>query len=378
MPPVTLASSAVQPSPAADFASVDFGSKGHEGTWPGVYILGAQKSATTSLFITLANHGLICGKSGHASASTAAKEAHFFDDNFDDTFKNHKLISESKLHEYLKSYPHGECSGKYVDATPAYLRDIEVPSRMSGVMPHSTIHSTKLIAILREPISRDLSYYNMFKYMWVQQGKPSHKVHDMGDISELALCGHFSGFPSYANSIGCQMKLWNKCMECKNECSAEENVEAHKKCAYRNSDITKSYSRVTDGMYYAQLEKYENVFPRHHIMVMSFDGLINNEAHYLHKTVKFMGLNEKHAPSTLPEDNKSEFKGKVSKPACSTAANLHDVYSWWNKELRKKLKKDHEDGRAPAEEPEFVAFKAPECGGDEEAGAEDYVDLGAN
>ena len=296
---------------------------GKHGCWPSVYIVGAQKSATTSVFIALAQHNEICGRQNEKSISTAAKEAHFFDDPMDDIFMGAEHVKNEKaLHKYLAGYPAHSCGGDYVDATPAYLRDLKVPGRMREAMPHSVIKHTKLIAILREPIARDLSYYNMFKFMWVQQGKPKHKEEDMGLIHELALCSKAKGFPSYAKSIGCQMQLWNNCMQCQSECTPEENIKAHKKCAYKNSDITKGYSRVTDGMYYAQINAYESVFPRHHMLVMSFDGLIDNQVEYMKAIQKFMGLNNE--VHSIPDDNSASFSGKVHRPSCSTSADLQD------------------------------------------------------
>lgn len=362
MPPVTAppaSLSLVQPIPAGGVTE----QCSEHGCWPTVYVIGAQKSATTSLFTAFADHHEICGRHNAKDISTAAKEAHFFDDPMDNQFDGTSLRSAKDLHKYLGGYPKGDCKGSYMDATPAYLRDLKVPARMQEVMPESVIkHHVRIVAILREPVSRDLSYYNMFKYMWVQQGKPKHKVEDMGEIADLALCKKTHGFPSYAESIGCQMELWNDCMECKHDCSAEDNIKAHKKCAYKNSDITKKYSRVTDGMYYAQLEKFETVFPRKHMMVVSFDGLIDHQAKYMQAIGKFMGVPNPHKVTKLPEDNDSDFSGKVHKPACSTAGNLHDVFRWWNEKLDTKMKRDKEEGKAPEDEPHFVPFSSPKCG----------------
>lgn len=343
------------PTPNAEVALLQAGEH-EEGSWPPLYLIGAQKSATTSLFNLFDNHGLICGR--HHKSGMEEKEAHFFDQD---------AATDSAVHRYKEYYPKGHCKGKYMDATPAYLRDIEAPARMSRAMPNSVIKSTNLIAILREPVSRDLSFFNMFKYMWVQAGSPKHWDGSMGNENQLDKCmkhGLDGKFPTYEVSIGCQMRQWNECTKkagCHGECNHEENLEAHKHCALYNGANSPDYSRLTDGMYFAQLRKYEEVFPREHTMVLSFDGLIDHQAKYLEMIMKFSGLGSHHGINSLPKDNTASFKGKVSAPSCGTVDHLHDVFKFWNHALDEKMKKDHNQGKAPGHEPEFVAFGRPKC-----------------
>jgi hypothetical protein len=347
------------PTPNADVALLDPATGSGEGTWPELYLIGAQKSATTSIFLLFERHGLICGRKGVGS-DFEEKEAHFFDME-DPTEKNIK--------KYKSRYPKHKCSGKYMDATPGYLRDLLSAERMQKAMPEQTIsHEARLIAVLREPVERDLSFFNMYKYMWVQAGRPRNWDGDMGSIHQLDVCskhGYDGNFPSYEVSIGCQMRQWNECTKkagCNGECNRDENLEGHRHCALRNGKAdSMQYSRLTDGMYFAQLRKYEGVFPRKHIMVISFDGLIDRQKEYLSKLMLFSGLGEHHAVNTLPKENTASFKGKISSASCGSVSGLHDVFRFWNRALEEKMMDDHQHGKAPEHEPSFVSFGKPKC-----------------
>jgi hypothetical protein len=117
-----------------------------EGTLPDFVIIGAQKGGTSLLYRLLIRHPLV--------EPAAMKELRFFNNNF----------SEG-LSWYGRYFPHR----KYIDdrktvsgeATPAYLFDPLVPERMAKTVPDA-----KLIALLRNPVDRAYSHYQM----WVRRG----------------------------------------------------------------------------------------------------------------------------------------------------------------------------------------------------------------
>ena len=134
------------------------------------------RCATTSIFDLLNEKELVCGRWGEEGV--AEKEAHFFDDGT--IWKNigtspgQELKSQKALTEYLSGYPEHRdktnCTSNYLlDATPAYLRQYDGARRMQAVMPSALrlVHSRHLI-VLREPIARDMSFYNMFRGEWLQ------------------------------------------------------------------------------------------------------------------------------------------------------------------------------------------------------------------
>ena len=106
-----------------------------------IYIVGAQKAGTSSLHAFLEAHSDIVGAKG--------KEAHFFDLD----------IAYAKGLTYYYSYFSTHSLSKFaLDSTPSYLYDHKVPCRIHGFQPKA-----KIIILLREPVSRAFSAYNMYK-----------------------------------------------------------------------------------------------------------------------------------------------------------------------------------------------------------------------
>ena len=106
-----------------------------------MFIIGAQKSGTTSLFDQMEHQGA-CG----GGASLKDKEAHFFDDTW-----------PASQHQYTKRFggmgkgcPHR----LYVDATPNYIRHWYAPERMSSLIPAEHRASVRMVVLLREPVAQ--------------------------------------------------------------------------------------------------------------------------------------------------------------------------------------------------------------------------------
>lgn len=108
-----------------------------------IYIIGAQKAGTTSLHFYLAQHpDIISGR---------IKELQFF---------NKDTEYSKGVSYYLSHFPVFK-TGKYaLDATPEYLYYSNAPRRIHAFGPKS-----KIIILLREPVSRSFSAFNMYKQM---------------------------------------------------------------------------------------------------------------------------------------------------------------------------------------------------------------------
>jgi hypothetical protein len=120
--------------------------KSGEGTLPDFVIIGAQEGGTSLLYRLLIRHPLV--------EPAAMKELRLFNNNF----------SEG-LSWYGRYFP----QRKYIDdrktlsgeATPAYLFDPLVSERMPKTIPDA-----RLVALLRNPVDRAYSHYQM----WVGRG----------------------------------------------------------------------------------------------------------------------------------------------------------------------------------------------------------------
>jgi hypothetical protein len=103
-------------------------------------IIGAQKCATTTLFEHLRSHPGI--------AMPLEKEVPFFtrQDCSQDTWQDFatEQFGDAQAHQL------------WAKATPQYMSDPAVPARIKALMP-----DVKLVAILRDPIDRTLSHFQM-------------------------------------------------------------------------------------------------------------------------------------------------------------------------------------------------------------------------
>lgn len=109
---------------------------------------GATKSATTSVFFYLKDHPQVCPAN--------MKEVCFFLD------KDYPLASkyryEDGLDNYGRFFSHCKDDLLRVEATPDYLYSKNTPEKIAGSLPN-----VKTVFILREPVSRLISWYKFAK-----------------------------------------------------------------------------------------------------------------------------------------------------------------------------------------------------------------------
>ena len=104
---------------------------------PDYIIIGAQKGGTTSLHRYLTRHPDV--------GVSLRKEIHFFSSSYD-----------QGLDWYLAHFPEPGEFAVVGEASTSYLSDPEVPERVRRAVPN-----VKLIALLRNPVDRAYSQYQM-------------------------------------------------------------------------------------------------------------------------------------------------------------------------------------------------------------------------
>lgn len=106
-----------------------------------LFVAGAQKAGTTALFNYLSQHTQVQGVDG--------KEANYFD---------YESLYKLNLNYYHSLFPRGAINDWYLDATPNTLYYPICGERIKelGV-------EIKVIILIREPVSRALSAFNMYR-----------------------------------------------------------------------------------------------------------------------------------------------------------------------------------------------------------------------
>jgi len=112
-------------------------------TMVNLFVIGAQKSGTKALASFLGQHSDI--------QLANKQECHFFDR--DEFFKERTALNVNVYHNY---FDFDKQSKYYMDVTPAYLYYKESIPRLYRYNP-----SAKIICILRNPVDRAFSHWNM-------------------------------------------------------------------------------------------------------------------------------------------------------------------------------------------------------------------------
>jgi len=131
-------------------------------------IIGAQKCATTTLFEHLRSHPRI--------AMPLEKEVPFFTGD-DCSLESWQAFA-------LKQFGNVQDGKLWGKASPQYMSDPNVPTRIQALMPE-----TKLVAILRDPIQRTWSHFRMG-----QRRDTEHREFSEAIASLLATTGQTTGY----------------------------------------------------------------------------------------------------------------------------------------------------------------------------------------
>lgn len=256
---------------------------------PNFIIVGAQKSGTTSLYNYLNDcPGLI---------GSQIKEVHYFDreDRFrkGDKWYESFFVNRKGADELL------------FEASPSYLCREKVPERLNNYN-----QDLKFIVMLRDPIDRAYSAWNMYR-LWSSEGVvPRMIADDQYGRNESPIYQTFfkNECPSFTDYIKLEMEL----IHC--------------------GDHEEEPSLLRRGLYKEQIQRYVNLFGWKNVLVVGFGELKKDSESVIRKCHEFLGV-PYYARGTSV---KREIRGKRSYPAkiCSSDLDiLLRFYEQPNKEL---------------------------------------------
>jgi hypothetical protein len=195
---------------------------------PTFLIVGAMRSGTTSLARYLGAHPDI--------RIAPEKEVHFFDLNFD-----------RGLDWYCGRLDGSESAACVGEATPSYMYDKSSVERMVKTLPR-----VKLIAILRDPIDRAYSHFQLNKALGIEP-------------------------MSFQQALRAEA----------------ERLGSH------DHDQRFAYSYVDRGMYHAQLSRLSRRFPRESIHVALFEEMRADPEDVVEAACRFLGVDPSLQPPGL-------------------------------------------------------------------------------
>jgi hypothetical protein len=221
---------------------------------PDFLILGAQKAGTSALGFFLNQHPRIkCAR---------RKEVGFF--------------SRDKFYElgpdwYARQFPRRVRPGILLfEATPEYLYYPFAAERIFQFNPR-----IKLIVLLRNPVERAFSAWNMFRQFHsdppVKEATIKDYIEDANPAIKrplLELLGR-PQFPRFQDSVQAEIEAWR---------------------AGRAEPLEPSF--VRRGLYAQQLERFYGLFPRENILVLESAELKTDPRTCLNRVLRFVGAPE--------------------------------------------------------------------------------------
>ncbi|OQX73021.1 MAG: hypothetical protein B6D61_13015 [Bacteroidetes bacterium 4484_249] len=263
-------------------------------TLPSLLIIGAQKAGTNSLFYYLNQHPQLQG--------AYEKEVRFFS----------SVEYNKGLKYYEKQFPTSIKNNLFFEATPEYLYYSWAAQRIFEFNKE-----IKLIVLLRDPVERAYSAWNMFREIHGSKGKYSiikkiiKKIENKESVeafTELLLASSYPDFSDY---------IVDECEKIKN-----------------NNNLWEP-SFVRRGIYVEQLKRLYDLFDKEQILIFESKELKNNKINTLNKITSFLNIDRYDYQITdLQNVDKRNYNRKIAK---EEEDYLRNFYKPYNNELYKLI-----------------------------------------
>jgi len=246
-----------------------------------------------------------------------SKETHFWDSRKTaDRVAEGGLSREKAVHAYMQLFPATDiCHQGYVDATPI-LDWKAAPFTIEMAAPAWLRAQFRFVVVLREPIARDLSWYN-----------------------------HAKADNYLAGEGGCTA-------------SAFKDYEAYARCLLLRDETDTLWS----GAYAPQLRLWTKVFPRKQMLVLAMDTLLADVQATVSIVADFLSTTfpafDRDNDNPFPHANVHDTQDLVS---CDIVSRLEAYYAPFNAELYEQLDFDRNTNITPPAEPPFPKFVPFAC-----------------
>jgi hypothetical protein len=265
---------------------------------PAFLIIGAQKGGTVALRKYLARHQNI--------VPAKQKEIGYFDQDISYRRGNRWYHSHFPLPHRLGR------RGVTFEATPEYLYYPKAAQRIFSYDP-----ALRLIVLLREPIERAFSAWNMFRTLRYEQPDYLRAILPECDpVLRESISQMLSGdsFPEFDQAVRDEID---------GTLSGSAALEP---------------SFVRRGLYHEQLLRYLKCFSREQILVLDSARLKRELGNVLPEVIQFLGLPEYAAlPVDLPLFHVGQYEQQI---AASTRGFLREFYQPHNDQLYELLGRD--------------------------------------
>jgi len=232
--------------------------------YPDLFILGAQKCATTVLNKMMERHSTFC-KYGD-------KEKHYFTDN--------EWLTDAKIEEFLGQFKKCGKDEMTVDATPSMIAEDVVPDRVKSTYPPEILAKKKFVVLFREPAARHYSGYQRDVRRCLMLN--SERGEKKGFAEKAAkLCQYIL---HEAPEAGEAAEFLHTVFE--NKQSIEDSLLTF--AEWTHSDF--GQKQLKRGYFLHQLRNWLRVIDRSQLFIISFESLISNTTDVTLRLSKFLGI----------------------------------------------------------------------------------------
>ena len=277
-------------------------------TIPNVLLIGAQKAGTSSVSDWLFSNGVCSAQSFPGEPVYFRKEPHFFD----------KKSEFSKgIHHYARRYEGCIISGNddlIMDATPENLLHADRVYDIYSSVEDDQLSKLKMIVILREPVSRELSLFNHKRSLFIE-----NSVHDKWYSDVAFKNGTLMDFEQYSEILSKDSSMLNW---------------------------------LPTGRYVDHLHKWVSLFTREQLLVLSYEEVIENPTMIQWRIQEFLG---KTFDGNLALVNQQSYQGKTKEVSSTSRKLLEPLFHQKNNALYDFL--DNHPGRPWMEQYPFPHFE---------------------
>ncbi|WP_428327287.1 sulfotransferase domain-containing protein [Nitrosopumilus sp.] len=247
---------------------------------PNFIIIGAVRSGTTSLYYDICEHSCVL--------PADYDEIGFFDSNYELGINWYKSMFPTKIESKKIELKTGICITG--EDTPFYFWDTDASKRIKNEIP-----KIKLIILLRNPIDRAYSNYNLGK----RSGNESL---------------------SFEDAIKKEIELLKK----------NNDFESDKIEKFRRN---RSY--IAKGLYHNQIRKWLALFSKDQILILNTEDLEENPHQALKKVFGFLGL-----PNEEIKNIQHRKVANYEKMNVETRQFLSNLFKPYNEKLFRLLEKE--------------------------------------
>ena len=271
---------------------------------PSFLVIGAQRAGTTTLFDQLLLHPDVHGPAGGRGEVTwADKEIHFFDERFLLGPTWYRSFFPSTVQRRLARERGGDAIAG--EATPYYMFHPLVPERVAATIP-----DVRLIAVLRDPVERAYSHYQMM----CRSGREDLSFED--------------ALEAEADRLASEAEVELEAGTTRFRIGTGER---------RRHYHHRHHSYFARGLYADQLERWLPHFSREQLLVLPVEDFAARRAETVRHVLDFLRVR----PLELPGDAVAN-QGSYEPMSAETRAGLESRYAEPNARLVELLGRDFE------------------------------------